>query len=183
MCYFKYIQEIKGQKWWHFKWKCAATHFLPPLSSLKDPLAPKSKQRCSQSCSQRQLDGGDSVAQIGVAAVPDDGVVNVQDGLIRHIFAGICRYAAFIIDWQPVGSKCWKQERWDMVCLVWLFQWPQLIMISNWEHRRSWAPLCVWEFREVDDLKKVYTEVFLRWSWSLWIWLFCYIYNLNSSST
>ena len=78
--------------------------FFLLYSSLKGPLVPNCHQSSTQSCSERQLDGGSSVTQVGAAAGPGDGVLNSQDGSIIVYAVGIF-YTASFMDIQQVGTK------------------------------------------------------------------------------
>lgn len=78
--------------------------------SLKAPLAPDHHESSTQSCDQGQLDGGGSIAQVGAAAVPGDGVVHIQDRS-SVVYAGSVFYTALVMDIQQVSSKLWMKRR------------------------------------------------------------------------
>lgn len=92
-------------------------HFSRPPRALRAPLAPHHDQRPAQSRSQGQLGGGDSVAQVGAAAVPSDGVVHVQDRQ-GHIYTVAGLYATLVMDGQEFAAKPWREPRTDTGALM-----------------------------------------------------------------
>lgn len=73
-------------------------------SSLRAPMAPKCHQCSTYSCSEGQLDVGGSVAQVGAATGPGDGVVNREDGACLVLTQGrFC--AAFSVDVRQISTK------------------------------------------------------------------------------